>query len=103
MISLTGKKALVTGAAGGIGGAIARTLHALGAEVTVSGTRADALEAVKAALGDRAHVCPCDLSDAAQVDGWIGAHEIRLSAEELDAIDAAIRRTGAGGGPGRPV
>ena len=41
--------------------------------------------------------------DAAQVDGWIGAHEIRLSAEELDAIDAAIRRTGAGGGPGRPV
>ena len=89
MISLTGKKALVTGASGGIGGAIARTLHALGAEVALSGTRADALEAVKAALGDRAHVCPCDLSDAAQVDGLIAA-----AGKAMGQVDILVNNAG---------
>ena len=61
MFSLTGKTALVTGATGGIGGAIARTLHAAGATVAVSGRQVDKLEAVAAALGERAVVTPCDL------------------------------------------
>ncbi|MFN9164289.1 MAG: 3-oxoacyl-[acyl-carrier-protein] reductase [Alphaproteobacteria bacterium] len=68
MFDLTGKTALVTGASGGIGSDIARTLHARGATVALSGTRAEALEALKAELGSRAHVAVCNLSDMAQVD-----------------------------------
>ena len=63
MFDLTGKTALVTGATGGIGGAIARALHAQGATVALSGTRAEALEALKAELGERVHVLACNLSD----------------------------------------
>ncbi len=64
MFDLTGKSALVTGASGGIGGAIARALHAQGATVGLSGTRTGPLEELAADLGDRAHVLPCNLSDA---------------------------------------
>ena len=64
MFRLDGKTALVTGASGGIGAAIARALHAQGAMVALSGTRRDALEALAAELGERAHVCPADLRDA---------------------------------------
>ncbi|NQV46187.1 MAG: 3-oxoacyl-[acyl-carrier-protein] reductase [Rhodospirillaceae bacterium] len=64
MFDLTGKKALVTGASGGIGGAIARALYAQGAEVALSGTRVDALQALAGELGGRAHVTPSDLSSA---------------------------------------
>ncbi len=64
MFSLEGKRALVTGASGGIGGAIARALHGAGAAVTLSGTRRDALEALAADLGERAHVAVADLSSA---------------------------------------
>lgn len=67
MFDLTGKTALVTGATGGIGGAIARTLHARGATVALSGRQADKLEAMKAELGERAVVCPCDLANKEQV------------------------------------
>jgi len=67
MFDLTGKTALVTGATGGIGGAIARALHAQGATVAISGRQVDKLEALKAELGDRAVVCPCDLADKGQV------------------------------------
>ena len=63
MISLEGKSALVTGASGGIGGAIARRLHALGATVGLHGTRAEKLEALAKDLGDRAHVLAADLTD----------------------------------------
>jgi 3-oxoacyl-[acyl-carrier protein] reductase len=63
MFDLTGKGALVTGATGGIGGAIARALHAQGAKVVISGTKADKLEAMAAELGDRIFVVPCDLRD----------------------------------------
>jgi 3-oxoacyl-[acyl-carrier protein] reductase len=63
MFDLTGKGALVTGATGGIGGAIARALHAQGAKVGISGTKADRLEALAAELGDRVFVMPCDLRD----------------------------------------
>ena len=75
MFRLDGKPALVTGASGGIGAAIARSLHAQGAIVALSGTRRDALEALAAELGDRAHVCPADLRDAAEPDALVEAAE----------------------------
>lgn len=65
MFDLNGKAALVTGASGGIGADIARTLHAAGAQVGLSGTREAPLEALAAELGERAHVLPCNLGDAA--------------------------------------
>jgi 3-oxoacyl-[acyl-carrier protein] reductase len=67
MFNLTGKNALVTGATGGIGGAIAEALHAQGATVVLSGRQADKLEALKAKLGERALVQPCDLANKEQV------------------------------------
>ncbi len=75
MFDLTGKTALVTGASGGIGGAIARALHAQGAIVVLSGTRAEALEAVKAELGSRAFIAPANLSDIASVEALPKAAE----------------------------
>jgi 3-oxoacyl-[acyl-carrier protein] reductase len=68
MFDLTGKAALVTGASGGIGGAIARALHQQGAIVTLSGTRAEALEKLKAELGERAHVVTAKMDDAADIE-----------------------------------
>ncbi len=75
MFRLDGKAALVTGASGGIGGAIARTLHAQGATVVLSGTRQEALDALASELGDRAHVCPADLRDPDAPDALIEAAE----------------------------
>lgn len=75
MFRLDGKVALVTGASGGIGGAIARTLHARGAVVVLSGTRAAALEALAAELGERVHVCAADLSDPAAAEALVEAAE----------------------------
>ena len=68
MFDLTGKKALVTGATGGIGAAIARQLHVAGAEVAISGTRTEKLECLAAELGDRVHVIAANLSDRVSVD-----------------------------------
>ena len=67
MFDLTGKAALVTGASGGIGGAIARSLHTQGATVTLSGTRVAPLNDLAAELGDRTHVITCNLSDRGAV------------------------------------
>ena len=67
MFDLSGKTALVTGASGGIGSGIAKALHKQGATVVLSGTRVDPLEALKAELGARVFVAPCNLSDTAQV------------------------------------
>jgi 3-oxoacyl-[acyl-carrier protein] reductase len=75
MFRLDGKPALVTGASGGIGTAIGRVLHAQGAIVVLSGTRRDALDALAAQLGERAFVCPADLSDAAAADALVKAAE----------------------------
>ncbi len=75
MFRLDGKAALITGASGGIGAAIARTLHAQGAIVALSGTRRDALDALAAALGERAFVCPGDLRDAAEPDALVASAE----------------------------
>jgi 3-oxoacyl-[acyl-carrier protein] reductase len=67
MFDLTGKGALVTGASGGIGAAVAKALHAQGANVAISGTRKEKLDALATELGDRVHVLPCDLRDRAAV------------------------------------
>ncbi|MGV6840417.1 MAG: 3-oxoacyl-[acyl-carrier-protein] reductase [Planktomarina sp.] len=67
MFDLTGKNALITGASGGIGGAIAKALHGAGATVALSGTRVDPLQALADELGERAYVLPCNLSDAEAV------------------------------------
>lgn len=89
MFDLSGKGALVTGASGGIGGAIARALHGLGAGVALSGTRAEALEALKSELGERAIVVPCDLSQGEAVDALFGAAE-----EALGQIDILVNNAG---------
>ena len=75
MFRLDGKTALVTGASGGIGAAIARALHAQGAAVALSGTRLDALEALAGELGGRAFVCAADLRDPAAADALVAAAE----------------------------
>lgn len=68
MFDLTGKNALITGASGGIGGEIAKALHAAGATVAISGTRQGPLDELAAELGDRVHVLTCNLSDAEAVE-----------------------------------
>jgi 3-oxoacyl-[acyl-carrier protein] reductase len=92
MFELTGKRALVTGASGGIGGAIARTLHAQGAVVGLSGTRREALDALAAELGGNAHVLPCDLSDSAQVDALIGQAEAAMGEVDILVNNAGLTR-----------
>jgi len=72
MFELSGKTALVTGATGGIGEAIARTMHAAGADVVLSGRRVEKLEALAAELGERTHIAACDLSDPEQADALVG-------------------------------
>jgi 3-oxoacyl-[acyl-carrier protein] reductase len=92
MFDLTGRKALVTGATGGLGGAIARTLHAQGASVAISGTRAEALEAIAAELGERVVVAPCDLSDKASVEALVPAAEEKLGGLDILVNNAGITR-----------
>jgi 3-oxoacyl-[acyl-carrier protein] reductase len=75
MFRLDGRTALVTGASGGIGAAIARVLHAQGAIVVLSGTRRDALDALAGELGERAHVRPADLRDPEAADALVEAAE----------------------------
>jgi 3-oxoacyl-[acyl-carrier protein] reductase len=75
MFDLTGKTALITGASGGIGGAIAKALHGQGAKVVLSGTRAEALEAVKAELGANAFIAQANLADIASVEALTKAAE----------------------------
>src|SRR3954469_8126098 len=75
MFDLSGKTALVTGATGGIGGAIARALHGQGATVALSGTRRDALDQLAAELKERVHVTPADLASRADVEALLPAAE----------------------------
>ena len=89
MFDLTGKRALVTGATGGIGGAIAVALHAAGAEVALSGTRAAPLAERVAALGSRAHALPCDLSDPEAVSALPGQ-----AAEAMGGLDILVNNAG---------
>lgn len=92
MFDLTGKRALVTGASGGLGGAIARTLHSQGASVALSGTRLPALEAVAAELGERAFVLPCDLADKASVEALVPAAEAALGGLDILVNNAGVTR-----------
>ncbi|MEM7237858.1 MAG: 3-oxoacyl-[acyl-carrier-protein] reductase [Pseudomonadota bacterium] len=89
MFDLTGKRALVTGASGGIGGAIARSLHGQGATVALSGTRVEPLEALAAELGARAHVAPCNLSDLAAVDALP-----KQASEAMGGLDILVNNAG---------
>ncbi|MGB3720442.1 MAG: 3-oxoacyl-[acyl-carrier-protein] reductase [Proteobacteria bacterium] len=92
MFNLSGKGALVTGATGGIGGAIARKLHAAGAAVAISGTKVDRLEALAAELGDRVHIVPCDLSDRAAVQKLAGEAEAKLGTLDILVNNAGLTR-----------
>jgi 3-oxoacyl-[acyl-carrier protein] reductase len=94
MFDLTGKTALVTGATGGIGAAIARTLHKAGATVAISGTRAAVLEELKLELGDRVHVIACNLSDAADVEKLVPAAEAAMGSVDILVNNAGITRDG---------
>ncbi|MDA0675218.1 MAG: 3-oxoacyl-[acyl-carrier-protein] reductase [Proteobacteria bacterium] len=94
MFDLGGRSALVTGASGGIGGAIAKVLHAQGAKVVLSGTREPALSALAAELGERAYVAPCDLSDVTQVAGLIEAAEKVAGAVDILVNNAGLTRDG---------
>ncbi len=89
MFDLTGKCALVTGASGGIGAAIAKRLHEAGATVGLSGTRMEALEALAGELGGRAHVLPCDLSDAEAVEVLP-----KQAAGAMGAVDILVNNAG---------
>lgn len=89
MFDLTGKNALVTGASGGIGGEIAKALHAAGATVGLSGTRVEPLEALATELGERVHVLPCNLSDAAAVDALP-----KQAAEAMGSVDILVNNAG---------
>ncbi len=92
MFSLTGKTALVTGATGGIGGAIARALAVQGARVAVSGTRVEVLEALAAELGGGAVALPCNLSDAASVEALVPAADAALGQVDILVNNAGITR-----------
>ena len=92
MFDLTGKSALVTGATGGIGGAIARLLHANGATVGLSGTREAVLRELATELGGRAHVLPCDLADAAAVEALPKQAEAALGQIDILVNNAGLTR-----------
>ncbi|MCD6075563.1 MAG: fabG 2, partial [Rhodospirillales bacterium] len=92
MFDLSGKRAVVTGASGGIGGAIARALHAQGAVVTLSGTREDALRQVASDLGDRAYVAVADLSSAEGADALIGTAEKAMGGVDILVNNAGLTR-----------
>lgn len=89
MIDLSGRKALVTGASGGIGEAVARALHERGAIVALHGTRAEKLDRLAADLGGRAHVLPADLSDREAVDALA-----RTAEETLEGVDILVNNAG---------
>jgi 3-oxoacyl-[acyl-carrier protein] reductase len=92
MFDLTGKKALITGATGGIGGEIARALHAQGAMVTLSGTRRNVLEELAAELGSRVHIVTANLSDAASVEALVPAAEAAMEGLDILINNAGITR-----------
>jgi 3-oxoacyl-[acyl-carrier protein] reductase len=92
MFDLTGKTALVTGASGGIGGAIAKALHAQGATVGISGTRREALDALAAELKDRVHVFVADLGDPASTDALVKDAEAALGKLDILVNNAGLTR-----------
>jgi 3-oxoacyl-[acyl-carrier protein] reductase len=94
MFDLTGKTALVTGASGGIGGAIARALHRQGATVMLAGTRRPVLEALAAELGERAQVAVADLADPAAADPLVKGAEEAMGKLDVLVNNAGLTRDG---------
>jgi 3-oxoacyl-[acyl-carrier protein] reductase len=94
MLDLSGKTALITGASGGIGGAIARALHRQGAAVLLAGTRQAALEALAAELGERARVHAADLADPAAADALVKDAEAALGKLDILVNNAGLTRDG---------
>src|SRR5690349_24794104 len=92
MFDLTGKTALVTGASGGIGGAIAKALHGAGAKVMLSGTRQVALETLKAELGERAFVAASDLGDPAAADVLVKSADDAMGQLDILVNNAGLNR-----------
>ena len=92
MFDLTGKCALVTGASGGIGEAIAAALHAQGATVALSGTRREKLDELAAKLGSRVHVLPCDLRDRAQVAALVQQAEAAMGQVDILVNNAGVTK-----------
>ncbi|MBO6918175.1 MAG: 3-oxoacyl-[acyl-carrier-protein] reductase [Rhizobiaceae bacterium] len=89
MFDLTGRKALVTGASGGLGEAIAKQLHAQGAIVGIHGTRVEKLEALAAELGDRVHILPANMSDMDEVKA-LG----KKAEEDMEGVDILVNNAG---------
>jgi 3-oxoacyl-[acyl-carrier protein] reductase len=94
MFDLSGKTALITGASGGIGGAIARALHHQGAAVLLAGTRQAALEALAAELGERARIHVADLADPAAPDALVKDAEAALGKLDILVNNAGLTRDG---------
>ncbi len=90
MFDLMGKTALVTGATGAIGGAIARALHAQGATVAISGTRREVLDALAAELKERVHVLPCDLADKDAVEALVPSAEEKMAKLDILVANAGV-------------
>jgi 3-oxoacyl-[acyl-carrier protein] reductase len=89
MFDLTGKSALVTGATGGIGGAIAQALHGRGATIAISGTRRDVLDQLAGELGERVHVLPCNLAEKDDVETLVPRAE-----EAMGGLDVLVNNAG---------
>jgi 3-oxoacyl-[acyl-carrier protein] reductase len=92
MFDLTGKSALVTGATGGIGSAIARALHQQGATVAISGTRRSVLDELAGALKERAHVLPCNLADKDEVEALVPKAEEKMGKLDILVANAGVAR-----------
>ena len=92
MFDLSGRTALVTGASGGLGQAIARALHERGASVALSGTRKEALAALATELRDRVHILPCDLADAAAVERLVPEAEAAMGSLDILVNNAGLTR-----------
>ena len=92
MFDLTGRTALVTGATGGIGGAVAKALHLQGATVSISGTRREVLDKLAGELSERVHVVPCNLGDRADVEALVPAAEQAMGQLDILVANAGITR-----------
>lgn len=92
MFDLSGKTALVTGATGALGEAIARALHAQGATVAVSGTRKEVLDTLAGSLGERVHVLPCDLGDKDQVEALVPQAEEKMAKLDILVANAGVNK-----------
>jgi 3-oxoacyl-[acyl-carrier protein] reductase len=92
MFELTGRTALVTGATGTIGATIARSLHGQGATVAISGTRREVLDRLATELGERVHVLPCNLADAAETEALVPRVEEAMGQLDILVANAGITR-----------